>query len=61
LREKDGSNAGAVDAALKQAEEIARRQIDAIEKPAREAATRVMEANTKVVEDLQRQMLGLVR
>ncbi|QQR68385.1 MAG: phage tail length tape measure family protein [Alphaproteobacteria bacterium] len=59
LREKDGSNAGAVDAALKQAEELARRQIDAIEKPAREAATRVMEANTKVVEDLQRQMLGL--
>ncbi len=59
LREKDGSNAGTVDAALKQAEEIARRQIDAIEKPAREAATRVMEANTKVVEDLQRQMLGL--
>lgn len=59
LREKDDSNAGAVDGALKQAEEIARRQIDAIEKPAREAATRVMEANTKVVEDLQRQMLGL--
>lgn len=59
LREKDGSNAGAVDAAIKQAEEISRRQIDAIEKPAHEAATRVMEANTKVVEDLQRQMLGL--
>jgi lambda family phage tail tape measure protein len=59
LLEKDGINSGTVDAALKQAEEIARRQIDAIEKPAREAATRVMEANTKVVDDLQRQMLGL--
>ncbi len=59
LREQDGSNSGAVDAAMKQAEEIARRQIDAIEKPARDAATRVMESNTKVVEDLQQQMLGL--
>jgi lambda family phage tail tape measure protein len=59
LREKDGSNAGAVDGAIKQAEEISRRQIDAIEKPAREAATRVMESNRKVVDDLQRQMLGL--
>jgi exonuclease VII large subunit len=47
LREKDGSNAGAVDAALKQAEDIARRQIDAIEKPARDAATRVMEATAR--------------
>jgi lambda family phage tail tape measure protein len=59
LREKDGSNAGAVDGAIKQAEEISRRQIDAIEKPARDAATRVMESNRKVVDDLQRQMLGL--
>lgn len=59
LREKDGSNTDAVDAALKQAEEIARRQIEAIEKPARDAATRVMEANSKVVDDLQRQMLGM--
>jgi len=59
LREKDGSNAGSVDAAIKQAEEISRRQIDAIEKPARDAATRVMESNRKVVDDLQRQMLGL--
>ena len=59
LREKDGSNAGSVDAAIKQAEEISRRQIDAIEKPARDAATRVMESNRKIVDDLQRQMLGL--
>ncbi|MGE3622532.1 MAG: phage tail tape measure C-terminal domain-containing protein [Bdellovibrionales bacterium] len=59
LREKDGSNAGSVDDAIKQAEEISRRQIDAIEKPARDAATRVMESNRKVVDDLQRQMLGL--
>ena len=59
LREKDGSNAESVDAAIKQAEEISRRQIDAIEKPAHDAATRVMESNRKVVEDLQRQMLGL--
>lgn len=59
LREQDGSNTDVVDAALKQAEEIARRQIEAIEKPARDAATRVMEANSKVVDDLQRQMLGM--
>jgi DNA repair exonuclease SbcCD ATPase subunit len=61
LREKDGSNAGAVDAALKQSEEIARRQIDAIEKPAREAATRVMEANTKVVGRSPASNAGIVR
>lgn len=59
LREQDGSNTDAVDAAIKQAEEIARRQVEAIEKPARDAAARVMEANSKVVDDLQRQMLGM--
>lgn len=59
LREKDGSNAGTVNTAIKQAEDIARRQIEAIEKPARDAATRVMEANSKVVDDLQRQMIGM--
>ena len=59
LRESDGSNAGAVDAALQQAEQIARRQIEAIEKPARDAAQRVMDANKKIVDDLQRQMLGM--
>jgi lambda family phage tail tape measure protein len=59
LRENDGSNAGTVNTAIKQAEDIARRQIEAIEKPARDAATRVMEANSKVIDDLQRQMIGM--
>jgi phage-related minor tail protein len=47
LREKDGSNNSAVDAALKKAEAIARRQIAAIEKPAQEAAKREAEAEAQ--------------
>jgi len=59
LREKDNSNATGVDTAIKEAEELARRQIEAVEKPALEAAKRASEANAKVVGDLQRQLLGL--
>lgn len=59
LREADGSNAADVDAAVARAENLARRQIEAIEKPAREAAQRVTEQNQKVVEDLSRQIGGL--
>ncbi|MER2520942.1 MAG: phage tail tape measure C-terminal domain-containing protein [Bdellovibrionales bacterium] len=59
LREKDNSNVSGVDTAIKEAEDIARRQIEAVEKPALEAAKRASEANAKVVGDLQRQLLGL--
>jgi lambda family phage tail tape measure protein len=59
LRGQDGSNASDVDAAIAQAEELARRRIAAIERPAQEAAARVAAANAKVMEDLQRQILGL--
>ena len=45
--------------AIKEAEELARRQIEAVEKPALEAAKRASEANAKVADDLQRQLLGL--
>ncbi|MFH1158917.1 MAG: phage tail tape measure C-terminal domain-containing protein [Pseudomonadota bacterium] len=47
LREKDGSNNSTVDAALRQAETIARRQISAIEKPAQEAKKREAEAEAQ--------------
>lgn len=59
LRAPDGSNAVDIDAALGQAEELARRRIDAIERPAQEAARRVAEANRKVVDDLARQIAGI--
>jgi len=54
LREKDGSNNANVDAAIKQAEELARRQTEAARKPLDDAA----KANQKVLDDLTRQMLG---
>ncbi|MBM3548923.1 MAG: hypothetical protein FJX54_18425 [Alphaproteobacteria bacterium] len=54
-----GENDGDVDAAIGQAEELARRRIAAIEKPAQEAAERMAKADTKVVADLERQMVGL--
>ncbi|MBX6323304.1 MAG: hypothetical protein IRY94_15880, partial [Rhodospirillaceae bacterium] len=59
LRAPDGSNAAAVDEALARAEALARRQIEAIERPVREAAARAAAANARVVEDLQRQLVGL--
>jgi lambda family phage tail tape measure protein len=57
LRAADGSNADTVDAAIRRAEELARRKIAAIEKPAREAAARMSEADAKVLADLERQIL----
>jgi lambda family phage tail tape measure protein len=58
LRESDGSNNAAVDAALKKANEVANAQIDAIQKPIDEAAKRAAEGNQKIIDDLQRQLLG---
>lgn len=55
----DGSNASAVDAALGRAEELARRRIEAIERPAREALLRDASANARLIEDLRRQISGL--
>jgi lambda family phage tail tape measure protein len=59
LRETDGSNAGAVDTAIKQAEELAKRQIDAIQKPIAEAAQKEADANQKVIDDLKQKLLGI--
>ncbi len=59
LREKDGSNNPAVDAAIKQAEALARRQIDAVQKPLDEATQKAAEANQKVIDGLKMQLLGL--
>ncbi len=59
LREQDGSNVGAVDAAIAQAETLARKQIEAIEKPAMEAAKRAADSNKKVVDDLQKQFSNM--
>lgn len=59
LREKDGSNAGSVNAAIREAETIAQRKIAAIEKPSLEAAKRVAQANQKVVNDLGNQIGAL--
>ena len=74
LKAPDGSNTGDIDAALRQAEEIARRKIAQINQPAadearrareeaaRKAATeqaaaeRAYQANTKVIDDLARQL-----
>ncbi len=59
LRETDGSNTGAVDTAIKQAEELAKRQIDAIQKPINEAAQKEADANQKVINDLKQKLLGI--
>ncbi|MDX9689784.1 MAG: phage tail tape measure C-terminal domain-containing protein [Alphaproteobacteria bacterium] len=59
LREKDNSNGGDIDAAVKQAEELARRQIEAVQKPINEAAKKEAETNQKVIDDLKRQLIGL--
>ncbi len=60
LREKDNSNGGDIDVAVKQAEELARRQIAAVQKPLDEAAKKEAETNQKVIDDLKRQLLGMV-
>lgn len=54
-----GENDSGVDAAIAKAEELARRRIAAIEKPAREAAERMAKADAKVAADLERQIAGL--
>ncbi|MDX9688999.1 MAG: phage tail tape measure C-terminal domain-containing protein [Alphaproteobacteria bacterium] len=59
LRETDGSNAGTVDTAIKQAEELAKRQINAIQKPIAEAAQKEADANQKVIDDLKQKLLGI--
>jgi lambda family phage tail tape measure protein len=59
LRQTDGSNAAPIDAAIAQAETLARKQIEAIEKPALEAATRAAQANQKVMDDLQKQISNM--
>ncbi|MDD3370763.1 MAG: phage tail tape measure C-terminal domain-containing protein [Alphaproteobacteria bacterium] len=59
LREKDNSNGGNIDSAIKQAEELARRKTEAVRKPLDEAARKDTEANQKVIDDLKRQLLGL--
>ncbi len=59
LREKDGSSDTGIDAAIKQAEELARRQIEVIQKPIAEAAQKEAEANQKVIDDLKQKLLGL--
>ena len=59
LREKDGSNGTAIDDAMNEAQQIAQKQIDAIQKPINDAAQKAAEANQKVISDLQEKMLGL--
>ncbi|QQR69966.1 MAG: phage tail length tape measure family protein [Alphaproteobacteria bacterium] len=59
LRETDGSNKGSVDDAIKQAEELAKRQIEAIQKPIAEAAQKETDANQKVIDDLKQKLLGI--
>ncbi len=59
LREKDGSNNTGIDAAIKEAEQVAKGQIDAIQKPINEAAQKAYDTNQKVITDLQEKMLGL--
>ena len=54
-----GENDPQVDAAIGRAEELARRRIAAIEKPAREAAERMAAADAKAMADLERQIVGL--
>ena len=54
-----GENDGDVNAAISQAEDLARRRMAAIEKPAQDAADRMGRADTKVIADLERQMVEL--
>ncbi len=58
LRAPDGSNASDVAAAIARAEDLARRQIAAIQRPLHEAAERVAAANTKVIDDLSNQIVA---
>ncbi|MGE3291349.1 MAG: phage tail tape measure C-terminal domain-containing protein, partial [Geminicoccaceae bacterium] len=58
LRAPDGSNQGDIDAAIVQAETIARRQIAAIERPALEVASRAGAANRRVIENLTRDLVS---
>jgi lambda family phage tail tape measure protein len=57
LRAPDGSNQGDIDAAIAQAETIARRQIAVIKQPVREAAARASSANRQVIADLARDLV----
>ncbi|MFA5040978.1 MAG: phage tail tape measure C-terminal domain-containing protein [Bdellovibrionales bacterium] len=59
LREKDGSSNAGVDVAIKQAEELARRQIEVIQKPITEAAQKEADANQKIIDDLKQKLLGI--
>ncbi len=59
LRTADGDNAADVDAAIAAAEQLARRRIEAIERPAREAASRIAAANQQLIEGLERQLSGV--
>jgi lambda family phage tail tape measure protein len=59
LRTADGENAPEVEAAIAAAEQLARRRIEAIERPALEAASRVAAANQKLIDDLERQLGGI--
>jgi hypothetical protein len=59
LRTDDGENASDVEAAIAAAEQLARRRIEAIERPALEAASRVATANQKLIDDLERQLGGI--
>jgi lambda family phage tail tape measure protein len=54
LRNADGSNAAAVDDAVAAAEELARRRIEAIEKPIRDAAEREATRTKEVIDELAR-------
>ena len=54
LRNADGSNATPVDNAVGAAEELARRRIDAIEKPARDAAEREAARTKETIDELAR-------
>ncbi|MBE7183824.1 MAG: phage tail length tape measure family protein [Methylobacterium mesophilicum] len=54
LRNADGSNAKAVDDALNTADELAKRRIDAIEKPARDAAEQGVARAKETIAELSR-------
>jgi phage-related minor tail protein len=54
-----GADPAGIDAALQQLDELQRRRIEAIERPAREAAERTAAANAKVIDGLARQLAGL--